>query len=194
MAYTAEETIYLQATTLGNQKAQLEIKVKVTPYNCEFEFTPLTPTATAVYEKDKVINVYELFKSKMTISSKDPALCPLNEFIIYNNDEPTRILSTTTLEAATLTMADSNKGVNKYTFRVGHDKNVAKSAQAVGELVICGGETLSFRPGEDQPEVYQLEPPAAGDPTTLVIRQAQYSRWFSSSEPKCGVESYALEE
>jgi len=106
----------------------------------------------------------------MTISSKDAILCPLDEIVIYDNDDPAKILSKGALDSVTLTMAEDKKGVNKYTFSVGSAKNVAKSDKATGELVICGGETLSRQPAAEDPADYQLEPPAPGAATTRVIR------------------------
>jgi len=128
----------------------------------------------------------------MTISSKDEALCPLNEFIIYNNDDNTKIVSQGALDAVNLVMAEDKKGVNKYTFSVGSDKNVAKSAKATGELVICGGETLSLKADARDAEDITQKPPAAGEATTKEITLDQYKLWFESTEPKCGVVSYAL--
>lgn len=59
MDYTAEETIYLQATSMGGSVARAEIAVKVTPYDCEFEFTPLEASVSLNFEDGKEIKLYE---------------------------------------------------------------------------------------------------------------------------------------
>jgi hypothetical protein len=44
---------------MGGSVARAEIPVKVTPYDCKFDFTPLKPSVALAFEDGKVLNVYE---------------------------------------------------------------------------------------------------------------------------------------
>lgn len=188
------ESFYLQATTRGGVKVQVEMQLALA---CSFTVNEGPKEIIIPYKAGETINMLEKFNDVFKPTTDNEVKCPANTFYEYTNEDqyPTNPSRKTNIDGELkFVMSDKGKGRTTRYFAYGNPNAEEPSNLVDIDVVVCGKETIRAR----GPSAEIINAEKVGGLTVKEIKAETYKEWFTvdvdprDGSDKCDIGSVKL--